>query len=307
MNKNIEIIDLLLKQEELNQEIRNIIHGSIEIRDKKYLYVHYRENGKTQSKYVGEYTKELHNLITDNNLKYRKIKRELKRINKRLIDLEYIKPDLKDIIKLNIDIAKTNLADNIYNQAILEGITTTLSDTEGIIENGIVNNMTMPDIMKIYNLKKSWDFILDENVITASSDYYLLSEINKLVINDFYYNAGCLRSTPVKISGTEYIPPFPIESKIKEDIDKILRKRLPKIDIAIELLLYVMKNQLFIDGNKRTAVIYANHYLISKGLGMISIPAELVNKYRDLLIDYYEDKNIKIKKFLKDFCYIKIK
>jgi prophage maintenance system killer protein len=68
-----------------------------------------------------------------------------------------------------------------------------------------------------------------------------------------------------------------------------------------------MKNQLFIDGNKRSAVIFANHYLISKGLGLIVIPAELVEEYRKRLIDYYEGKNVKeIKDFLKNFCYIKM-
>ena len=76
---------------------------------------------------------------------------------------------------------------------------------------------------------------------------------------------------------------------------------------AIEILLYVMKSQMFIDGNKRTAVIFANHYLISKGLGLIVIPAELTEKYKELLISYYEgkDKN-EIKEFLKTLCYIKI-
>ena len=64
-----------------------------------------------------------------------------------------------------------------------------------------------------------------------------------------------------------------------------------------------MKKQLFLDGNKRTAVIFANHYLISHGKGLIVIPAELVSDYKKLLIDYYEDKNNDIKAFLKDKCY----
>ena len=31
-------------------------------------------------------------------------------------------------------------------------------------------------------------------------------------------------------------------------------------------------NHVFIDGNKRTSVIFSNHYLISKGKGIIAIP-----------------------------------
>ena len=68
-----------------------------------------------------------------------------------------------------------------------------------------------------------------------------------------------------------------------------------------------MKKQIFIDGNKRTAVIYSNHYLISRGKGIIAIPAELTQEFKDLLIPYYEgkDKN-KINEFIKEKCYISI-
>ena len=75
---------------------------------------------------------------------------------------------------------------------------------------------------------------------------------------------------------------------------------------TIDILLYVMKKQLFLDGNKRTAVIFANHYLISHGKGIIVIPAELVPEYKKLLIDYYEGKNEDIIKFLYNKCLTKI-
>ena len=92
---------------------------------------------------------------------------------------------------------------------------------------------------------------------------------------------------------------------MKEDLSLILSKDT-SYDVAIELLLYVMKKQLFLDGNKRTAVIFANHYLISKGLGLIVIPAELVPEFKNHLINYYEDKNQSIIEFLYKKCLTKI-
>lgn len=80
----------------------------------------------------------------------------------------------------------------------------------------------------------------------------------------------------------------------------------PSYEIAIELLLYVMKKQLFLDGNKRTAVIYANHYLIGRGLGLIVIPAELVDEFKIHLIKYYKEKNENIKEFSRQKCLTKI-
>ena len=79
------------------------------------------------------------------------------------------------------------------------------------------------------------------------------------------------------------------------------------VDKAIELLLYIMKKQVFIDGNKRTSIIYCNHYLISKGKGIIVIPAELTEEFKDLLILYYEGKEEdNIKEFIKQKCYMEI-
>ena len=206
-----------------------------------------------------------------------------------------------------IDFAKRHLVYNIYNQAILEGVATTFADTENIIKGGKINNMSSEDVLKIVNLKHAWEFILNKNVILSDTNFPLLSEINKFVEEGFYYNAGKLRSVPVNIGGTKWAPELPIESIIKEDIQNIFNMKINDIDKAIELLLYVMKKQIFIDGNKRTSIIFANHYLISKGQRIITIPANLTNEYKKLLINYYEGKDsTEIKKFLKEKCFIQI-
>ncbi len=86
---------------------------------------------------------------------------------------------------------------------------------------------------------------------------------------------------------------------MKEELDDILNRDIDMIDKTIELLLYVTKKQLFLDGNKRTAVLFANHYLISHAKGIIVVSTERGDEYKKFLIDYYEDKNEDIKSFLK--------
>ena len=93
---------------------------------------------------------------------------------------------------------------------MLEGVVTTYADTESIIEGGQVNGMTSTDIMKVVNLKHAWEFVLDENVIMAEENFSFLSQINKLVLEGFYYNAGKVRSTPAKIGGTTWMPTIPL-------------------------------------------------------------------------------------------------
>ena len=277
MEENIEIIRLLQNKQLIENELHSIAYGSIEIRENdsnKYIYVHYREDGITLTKYVGEYSEELYNLILNNSIKAKQLKKQIRDINKKLNQLNYVEEELPKKVEQNIDFARRHLADTIYKQAILEGVVTTYADTENIIEGGKVNNMTSEDVMKIVNLKHAWEFILNKNVILSNTNFALLCEINKMVEEGFYYSAGEIRNVPVTISGT----------------------------------LYTMKKQVFIDGNKRTSVIYSNHYLISKGKGIIAIPAELTQEFKDLLIPYYEGKDEKnIKKFIKEKCYIPMK
>ena len=310
MEEKIEIMNLLQNKQILENELQSLAYGAVEIRENnsnKYIYVHYRENGVALTKYVGEYSDELYNLVLNNSIKAKQLKRQIREITKKLKQCNYIEEELSEKVEQNIDFAKRHLVDTIYKQAILEGVVTTFADTESIIEGGKVNNMKTEDILKIVNLKHAWEFILNKNVILSDTNLALLCEINKMVEEGFYYTAGKVRNVPVTIGGTTWKPDLPIESIIKEELEQIFSKKIDDVDKAIELLLYTMKKQIFIDGNKRTSVIYSNHYLISKGKGIIAIPAELTEEFKELLILYYEGKDEKeIKKFIKEKCYMGI-
>lgn len=65
-----------------------------------------------------------------------------------------------------------------------------------------------------------------------------------------------------------------------------------------------MKTQIFTDGNKRSSVIIANHYLIAHGAGLLVIPEKNVPEFKSLLVHYYENKDIdNIKNFMKKLCW----
>ncbi len=306
MENRLDIITLVAEKERLEQELKSLTYGSVEIRD-KYIYIHYREDGIALTKYVGEYSEELYNLILKNNIKAKELKKEIKRIVKELKSLNFVDNEISDKVAINIDFARKHLVDSVFKQAVLEGIATTYADTETIIEGGKVNNMKTDDVLKVINLKHAWEFILNKNVVVSPTNFTLLCEINKLVEEGFYYYAGRVRSTPVSIGGTNWKPEIPIEGIVKEELNQILNSNLNIVDKAIEILLFTMKKQIFIDGNKRTAVIFANHLLISNAKGLIVIPNNKVEEYRNLLINYYEGKDeTTIKNFLKEFAYKEI-
>ena len=308
--KKMDLLTLIEEKKQLEETLNNLIFGSIEIREKsnkKYIYLHKREDGLSITKFIGEYSKELHNLILENNIKAKELRKKLKTVTKELKSQGYVDKELSKVVSLNIDFARRHMAETIYKQAVLEGIATTFADTETIIEGGKVNNMTAEDVLKVVNLKHAWEFVMNKNVLFSLTNFALLSEINKLILEGFYYNAGKVRSTPVRIGGTNWKPELPFETVIKEELNKILNKKISIIDKSIELILFVIKKQIFIDGNKRTAIIFANHLLIKNGKGLIVIPNEQVEKFKSLLIAYYEGKGVKkIKDFLKNYCFIKL-
>lgn len=309
MQNTFEMIQNLLRTKAEYQARLNLIpyEGSIDIKEnsgKKYLYIRKREAGKVQSTYVGLYSEELHQTLLRGVKEARELKKQIRAIEKELAALGYSHEELAPDVILNMDFVRANMKSIIYDQAVLEGVSTTFPDTELIIENGKVNNVSAEDVQKILNLKHAWEFVLDKDVIQSPTSYYVCQYIARLVNEGFYYEGGRIRGVPVKIGGSSYIPPLPVEYEVKDQIGKIVAADASYIDIAIELALYVMKTQIFNDGNKRTAIIFANHYLIAHGAGLMVVPENIVPEFKQLLIRYYEDIDVRaIKDFLKDQCY----
>ena len=198
----------------------------------------------------------------------------------------------------------TGMKASIYDQAVLEGVATTYPQTEDIIENGKVSGMTATDVQKVLNLKHAWEFIMDKDVIVCPTDYYVLCHVARLVNEGFYLDGGRIRGVPMTIGGTTYIPPLPIEQIVREELDGILHDSGDEVETAIRLCLYCMKAQIFNDGNKRAAVIAANHYMISHGHGLLVIPESAVPEFKRLLVTYYEDRDGgEIMAFMREKCW----
>ena len=312
MGESFDTIQRLLQERADYQARLNLIpyDGSPEIKENKsgkYIYIRKRVNGKLTSTYVDLYNDELYQLLLRNAKEARELRKQIRRIDRELAANGYTGDELSSNVIVNLDFARANLKSNIYDQAVLEGVATTFPQTEEIIENGTVNGMTADDVQKILNLKHAWEFILDKDVIQADSNYYLLCHIAKLVNEGFFYDGGRIRGVPVSIGGTGYVPPIPIETQVKENINEIISSDRDSIDIAIELCMYCMRTQIFIDGNKRASVIFANHYMIAHGLGLIVIPEKHVPEFKKKLVKYYESADIgEISNFLKKKCWRKM-
>lgn len=202
-------------------------------------------------------------------------------------------------IEQNISLAKRNLVENIYHSAQLEGLNITFSETYAIIEKAVLEKIDISVVSTILNLKHAWQYIFKE--IATPITLHLIKRINDDVAKDEALTWGELRTGKVRIAGTDYVPPVPDEG------DTISRLRdFEKIeditDRAIERMLWMMKAQLFWDGNKRTSMLIANKDLISHGKGVLSIQQKDILEFNVLLNEYYSTGE---KRALKEMIYEK--
>lgn len=202
----------------------------------------------------------------------------------------------------NLFVMKRNLVDSIWKSANLEGIAVTYPQTEIIMQGLGVQNIKIKDINAIVNLKHAWEFI-EENIEYPIEINYI-SKINKLVGEaNVTLFSGEIIVSDVSMGGTKWKPEIPNKEKISEKLSEILESENSATEKAIETMLFLMRTQLFYDGNKRTSLIVANQIMIQNGVGIISIPIEEQENFLSLLIKFYETNDMaEIKKLVYDKC-----
>lgn len=200
----------------------------------------------------------------------------------------------------NLFLAKKVLVANIYNSVKLEGINTTYPDTKTILEGVNVGSLKLDEITCILNLRDAWYFVLSNIDKKLTLDY--ICEVNSFVSRNESLEWGVLRTGKVGINGVDYVPDIPNYEKISTKIEEILKeKNITKR--SIRLMLYLMKSQIFWDGNKRTSMIIANKILIENGCGIISVAEDNINEFNKLLTDYYNtDRDDDIINFFYEKC-----
>lgn len=200
----------------------------------------------------------------------------------------------------NIFLAKKVLVSNIYNSAKLEGINTTYPDIKTILDGINVPTLKLDEINCILNLRDAWNYVLSN--IDSDINLEFICKVNSYVSRNESLEWGVLRTGKVGINGVVYIPDVPIKEKVVDEINSILREECAT-KRAINLMFYLMRSQVFWDGNKRTSMIVANKIMIENGCGIITIKEEFINEFNNLLIEYYNTGNMtKIEYFIYNKC-----
>ena len=200
---------------------------------------------------------------------------------------------------MSISMGKRQLVDSIWKSAGIEGLGTTFPNTETILEN-IPVQTKRDEVFFIVNMKRAWYFLFD-NVDYPNNISYL-RELNKICMEELSYDAGNIRTAPVTIGGTSWIPELPQEDVIIDKLKEI-EDMSNRLEAALEMFCFVARTQMFLDGNKRVAQLMCNKIMMQADVGIFSVPYDQIDRFKELLVNYYEtnDSN-KIKTFFREKC-----
>lgn len=212
--------------------------------------------------------------------------------------------------KESVYLLKKNIVELVYNAGKFEGLNTTLLQTEEIIKYNRANNVAVDDVLTVVNLKRGFEMLLNdvqEPLIETSK------RINRVVAAEDALFPGEIRTGGVEVSTIQgrYVPPMLTEDEVNNQYSEILNQDISDTEKALRLFLFISKNQIFWDGNKRTALLTANKIMLQAGVGLLSIPENQFLNFNNLLSNYYnsdsaEDKNILIS-FMYSDCIFGIK
>ena len=225
--------------------------------------------------------------------------------NKKCSEAEFSQRD-------NLFLGQRMQDDNIYRGVVLEGIPATYTQTLEIINNISSNTSLKPSqINEIISLKRAWDYILDstnyenEQVINLAFIKKIHAIIGANMATLHVDQIGNLRTTPIFVGGVKnHDFGMPDEEEIRNELQEISLMADPTIH-ALKLYLYLCRSQMFRDGNKRTANICANYFMIQNACGLLTIKEELVPDFKILLVNWYETgDDTDMINFLLNKCYV---
>lgn len=200
---------------------------------------------------------------------------------------------------ISISLGKRQLVDSIWKSAGIEGLGTTFPNTEKILANLPVETRR-DEVLFIVNMKRAWYFLFDS--VECTNDLMFLRELNKICMEGIMYGAGTIRTVPVTIGGTSWIPDVPQEDLIINKLHEINSMR-DKLESALEMFCFIARTQMFLDGNKRVAQLMCNKILMQYDIGIFSVPYNEIDTFKELLVSFYESNDsTKLKTFFKGKC-----
>lgn len=203
-------------------------------------------------------------------------------------------------------LVEDNLVDLVYNSAYLEGVRVSFVEARAFILDGIEPKGPRPvGLNKLKNLATAYKLLKTDQYLNMPSDLTTLCDINRIINGrGVSTEGGRVRRDVITITGTDFVPPLPDPYEVNYSIRDIVEEKGSYIERGLDLYCYLLKTYVFKDGNKRSANIFANQFLLRHGQGIFSIRPERDDEFRLLLVKFLETgDSMKLKSFLYENCF----
>ena len=157
--------------------------------------------------------------------------------------------------------ARKNLVRLIFTNSRFEGLTTTLPQTQTIVDGMSAAGVSIDDTNVIVQLKRGWQYIINENKM-LSLDIELKMH---LLLTGYGFRDNLNYKQEEKF------------------FDGLMHSDTSITDKAMTLMYHNMRNQLFWGGNKRTATLAAIKLMIDHGAGLINVPLDKWDHWNKLI------------------------
>lgn len=204
--------------------------------------------------------------------------------------------------EIAVGLAKKNLVDCIYSSACVDGLNITLQQTQDILQDAKLEGVKANDVLFVINMRDAWRFVLD--TLDESVNAMYVQWLNNMCVHSLRYGSGAERMSDAYVKSTSYEPPMPQDGDVVFAL-QALRKKDDPVERAIQTFGYLANAEIFVDGNKRVALLVANQILISSGVGILKIPDTSVSSFSECLLDYHKTGGDSLSHYLREECLIR--
>lgn len=189
-------------------------------------------------------------------------------------------------------VARKMKSELVHNMAVAEGTSLTLIDTKTLLEDRVTPpSKSVDDVEQVLRLGKAWD----EMIAQVAESRFVVDKanfihFNAIIARDEALRVGAFRDAQVYIG--DYTPPS--AEQLNDCFFMMMKNFNEKSELeakASDLFLDSARNQYFFDGNKRTAQVMMNGFLILNGHNPRSIQSHDLAEYNEKMAAFYQSND----------------
>ena len=134
------------------------------------------------------------------------------------------------------------------------------------------------------NFAEAYDFILNNPEV--ENDYKCLLKLHGILMRDL--------DNGIKAE---------LSQKQIDELNKMINQPTKaNLEVAIDVMLYILDKRLFVDGDVRAALMFANKFMVDNGCGIITVPESKKKLFREKLQEYKDFNDNNLKDWIYMYC-----